>query len=56
MEILSRLLLPFAANLRMPVGQDSTSGFRDSGAIDKGISDVVGRGGAVIGCVHICHY
>ncbi len=38
-----------------PAGKDSESGFRDGGAIDKGARDVLGRGGAVIGCLHIGH-
>lgn len=35
-------------------GQDSTSSCRDSGAIGKGVRDVLGRGGAVIRCLHVC--
>ena len=37
-------------------GQDSTSAFRSSGAIDKGITDVLGRGGANIEYFHIGHF
>lgn len=37
-------------------GQDSESAFRDSGAIGKGARDVIGRGGGVIGCLHVRHF
>lgn len=41
---------------REPAGRDSTSSFRDSGAIDKGVRDVIGRGGAVIRGLHISRF
>jgi hypothetical protein len=37
-------------------GRDYESSIRDSGAIDKGVRDVIGRGGAVIGCFQIRHF
>ena len=36
-----------------PAGQNSTSEFRDSGAINKGVRNVIGGGGAVTRCFHI---
>jgi hypothetical protein len=39
-----------------PAGQDSTSAFKSSGAIGKGVRNVLGRGGAVIDCFHVCHF
>ena len=39
-----------------PSRQDSTSAFRDSGVIDKGVRYSPGGGGAVIGCLHVCHF
>ena len=39
-----------------PARQDSASAFRDSGAIDKGVENVVGGGSAIIGYLHICHF
>jgi hypothetical protein len=38
------------------VAGDPAGLLRDKGAIDKGARDVIGRGGAVIGCFHICHF
>ena len=32
-----------------PAGQGSTSAFRESGAIDKGVRNVIGR-------FHVCHF
>jgi len=39
-----------------PSPQDSASGFGDCGAIGKGARDVLGGGGADIGCLHIGHF
>jgi hypothetical protein len=39
-----------------PAGKDTTSAFRDSGAIGKGVRNVIGRGSAVIGRYHIGHF
>jgi len=39
-----------------PDGQDCRSSFRDSGAIGKGVRDVLGRGGVIIGRLHVGHF
>jgi hypothetical protein len=39
-----------------PSGWELTSSFRDNGAMGKGDRDVNGGGGAVIGCLHVCHF
>jgi hypothetical protein len=39
-----------------PAGQDSASSFRDGGAIGKGVRNVLGRCGAIIGWFHIGHF
>jgi len=39
-----------------PAGQDFTSAFRDSGAIDKGVRGVVGWDSAVVGCLRMSHF
>jgi len=42
-----------------PAEQSSGAAFRDSGAIDKEVKNVLGgaaRGGAVIGCLHVWHF
>jgi hypothetical protein len=43
-------------NSGKPPKQHSASPFRDSGAIGKGVTYRPGRGGAVIGCLHVCHF
>jgi hypothetical protein len=40
-------------NSGKPPKQDSASLFRDNGATDKGISDVLGGGSAIIGCFQV---
>jgi len=37
-------------------GQSFASAFRNTGAIGKGVRDVLGRSGTVIGCLHIGHF
>jgi len=37
-------------------GQDSTSAFRNSGAIAKGVKNHIGKGGANIEYFHIWHF
>jgi hypothetical protein len=39
-----------------PSRQDSPSSFRDNGAIGKGVRNVIGRGGAIIGRLHVGHF
>jgi hypothetical protein len=41
---------------REPVEQDSATSLRDSEGIDKGVWDVIGRGGAIIRGHHVCHF
>ena len=44
------------SNSGEPSGQDSTSAFRNSGAIGKGGRDVIGGAGAVNGYLHVCDF
>jgi hypothetical protein len=39
-----------------PAGKESAGAFRDSGAIGKRVGDVIGRGDAIVGCLHVCHF
>jgi hypothetical protein len=43
-------------NSGKPSRQDSMGAFRDNGAIGKGVTYRPGRSGAVIGCLHVCHF
>jgi hypothetical protein len=43
-------------NSEEPAGQDSRSSFKDSGAIDEEVRDVVCGEGEVMRRLHVCHF